>query len=95
MPSWRGIARVGKVDRLAVQDRSRPIRLVHAGDDLDQGGFARAVLAQQGMHFAGAQVELHIPAARARRQKLLLMLVSCKIGSLMRLCIRFSALRAC
>ena len=28
-----------------------------AGDDLDQGGFARAVFADEGVDFAGAEVE--------------------------------------
>ena len=42
----------GDIDRAA-------IRLVCAGDDLDERRFARAILAEQRMHFARPQIERH------------------------------------
>jgi hypothetical protein len=42
--------------------------LMRAGDDLDEGGLARAVFAQQGVHFTGLQVKRH-PLERAHRAK--------------------------
>ena len=35
------------------------VGLMRAGDDLDEGGFSRAVLAEQGVNLARAQVERH------------------------------------
>ena len=33
------------------------VRAMRAGDDFDQGGFARAVLTKEGMDFAGEKIE--------------------------------------
>ena len=51
--------RAPKVDLLPVDpDRAR-ILLEHTGDDLDERGLARAVLAQERVDLAGPQVEFH------------------------------------
>ncbi|MNE48609.1 hypothetical protein D3C80_1430830 [compost metagenome] len=46
--------------RFAPQAQFAGVRLVDAGDDFHQGGFARAVLAHQGQHGAGAYPQLHV-----------------------------------
>ena len=47
-------------DRLAGEQDLAAVGLVDAGDDLDQRGFAGAVLAKQRMDFAGTNLEVHI-----------------------------------
>ena len=44
------IARRAKLDDLAVDEQVAAVRLQHAGDQLPQGRFSRAVLADEGMH---------------------------------------------
>ena len=54
----RGL-RVGEADRLAAPARSSPgVGLVRAGQHLDQGGLAGAVLAEQAVHLAGAHLQV-------------------------------------
>ena len=55
-----GIVRAREADLLAVQAHGPGIRLVEAGDDLDQGRLAGAVLAEQRVHLTGAHVETDI-----------------------------------
>jgi hypothetical protein len=50
-------ARLGDLHRAAVDPDLAAVLLIDAGEDLHQRRFARAVLAHQRMHFAGAQVE--------------------------------------
>ena len=57
---------LGEGRRQSVQRPSRHrdlpgIRLVRPGDDFDERAFARTILAEQGMHLAGLQVEIHAP----------------------------------
>ena len=57
-----GVGRAGSLKAhgaLAADVDAAAIRLVRAGDDLDERGFARAVLPEQRMHLARAQVERH------------------------------------
>jgi hypothetical protein len=42
---------------LARHDQLAAVRLVGAGDDLDERGFSRAVFAEQGVDFARSQFE--------------------------------------
>ena len=51
-----GRAGVGDVDFLPLVEDPAGIPLVHARQDLHQGGFARPVLPHQGVHLAGAQI---------------------------------------
>ncbi len=54
-------ARGGRVERAVAlaRDLDRPgVGLVVAGEDLDEGGLARAVLAEQREHFAAGGVEV-------------------------------------
>ena len=44
---------------LALEDDLAAVRLMHAGQRLDERGLARAVLADEGVYLSGAQVELH------------------------------------
>ena len=46
------------------------VLFMHAGEHLDQGGFARAVFAHQGVNLAPAQGEIHV-VQRLRARKLL------------------------
>jgi hypothetical protein len=55
-----GLAGAGKPNRLPVEEEGARIGLVNTGDDLDQGGLAGAVLAQQSMDFAGEDLEMDI-----------------------------------
>ena len=54
-----GLARVGQAHHFTVQADLTPVRLVHPGDDFHQGRFPGPVFAQQRVHLARAQVELH------------------------------------
>ena len=57
-------------DLLAV-DRQRPaVRLVHPGEDLHQGGLARAVLAEQRVHLAAAQLHRPVDQRAHRAERL-------------------------
>ena len=44
---------------LALENDLAAVRLMHAGQRLDERGLARAVLADEGVYLSGAQVELH------------------------------------
>ena len=61
----RGDAQLDRGDRVgdghidAVPTDAALVRLVGAGHDLDQGGLAGAVLAEQAVHLAGANVQVH------------------------------------
>jgi len=58
---WKRLRREAAelVDRLTGQLDHAVVDLVHAGEDLDQGRLAGAVLAHQGVHFAAEQPEVH------------------------------------
>ena len=47
-----------ELDRFAAKANAAFARAVHAREHLDQGRFASAVLAEEDMHFAGAQLEI-------------------------------------
>jgi hypothetical protein len=49
------------VDILACDHQLATVRLVGAGDDLDERGFSRAVFAEQGVDFARKQLERNAP----------------------------------
>jgi hypothetical protein len=59
-PQRLGVARVMDVHRLVVEADGPGVRLIDPGDDLDEGGLAGAVLADQGVHLAGTHVEVHM-----------------------------------
>ena len=63
-----GVVRVREAHDLAVQADGAGVGLVDAGDDLDQRRLAGAVLAEQRMHLAGADVEAD-PVQRAHAGK--------------------------
>ena len=46
-------------DALTIDFNRAAVRLVRAGDDLDERGLARAVLAEQGMHLSYPQIKRH------------------------------------
>nr|WP_218188241.1 hypothetical protein [Desulfosarcina cetonica] len=48
-----------RVDPSSPDAHLAAVRGVDAGDDLDQGGFARAVVSQKGQHFTGEKAEVH------------------------------------
>jgi len=52
-----GLLRVADVDGPAVEEDLAGIRAVDAGHDLDEGGFTRAVLADEGMDFSAVEGE--------------------------------------
>ena len=54
-----GDDRVAHDHFLALEDDLATVRLMHAGQGLDERGLARAVLADEGMDLSGAQIELH------------------------------------
>ena len=54
-----GIARGVKRDLLTIQEYLACIGRVDAAQDIDQSGFAGAVLPQQDMNLAGIDVEIH------------------------------------
>ena len=47
-------------DRHAVEEDLARIRREQAGQNLDQGGLARSILAEEGVDFAGLQVEVDV-----------------------------------
>ena len=55
-----GIARRVEMDPLPIDGDRAFFRLVHAGQHVHQGAFARAVFAEQSMHLALAQIEIHV-----------------------------------
>ena len=55
-----GIARRVEMDPLPIDGDRAFFRFVHAGQHVHQGAFARAVFAEQGMHFALAQVKIRV-----------------------------------
>ena len=57
IPAFPGVF---QVDGFAVPQNGAAIPLQHAADDVDQGGFARAVGPGQRMHFARAHVERNV-----------------------------------
>ena len=70
MPERAGVGRAGDDRRLAV-DLDRPgVRLVHAREDLDERALARAVLADQRVDLARAEVERHVGQRLGRRERL-------------------------
>ena len=54
-----GAAGIHRRHDVAVDDELAAIRRLGAGDDLDEGGFPRAVLADEGVHFARTEIEGH------------------------------------
>jgi hypothetical protein len=57
-PALADLARRMAADIGAVEMDGAPVRLVDAGDDLHQGRFAGAIVADQGHHFAGIDLEI-------------------------------------
>ena len=55
--AWRVLV---KSTGLAVEDDLALVALVDPGQDLHEGGFARAVLAHQGVDLAGVDVEVDV-----------------------------------
>ncbi len=60
MPARDRLARIAEPDRPAIEPHLPRIRLVHAGQDLDQRGLAGAVLAQQRVDLATPDGEVHM-----------------------------------
>ena len=54
-----GILRVGGADFLALKLNLAGVHLVDASQAFDEGGLARTIFAQQRMHFAAAEGEIH------------------------------------
>ena len=52
-----GAAGIHRRHDVAVDDELAAIRRLGAGDDLDEGGFPRAVLTDEGVHFARTEIE--------------------------------------
>ena len=52
-----GLARGRKAPRVSVHDNRAAVGLMKSSHDLDQRGFSRAILAEQGVDFAAADVE--------------------------------------
>ena len=59
MPSLCAVAGVRCATRFAVDFDRAAIRLMRAGDDFDERGFARAIFAEQRVDFARLQIERH------------------------------------
>jgi len=57
-------------DALVGEDKLAGIGLVCAGEDLDQGGLARAVLADEGMDLTGVDFEVHVVQGKHARKPL-------------------------
>ena len=55
-----GLGRRGEIDLLAGKLNAARVAAVHAGQDLEQRGFARAVLADQGVDFAGRDTQFGV-----------------------------------
>jgi hypothetical protein len=53
-----GLARIGEADQFAIQPDFALVGMLDAEQDLHQGGFAGAVLADHGMHLAGIDREV-------------------------------------
>ena len=53
------LARMGKPDRIAVEDNFTRIGDVIAGEHADQGRFAGTVLADEGMNFTRSEIDAH------------------------------------
>jgi hypothetical protein len=51
------VARAGERHRLAIDEQLASRRAVHARQDLDQGGLARAIVAEKAMYFAGEELQ--------------------------------------
>ncbi len=60
--AWRARGvRIGRRERLAVDQQMRPASGAQGpGKNLDEGRFAGAVLAEEGVDLAGARREMHI-----------------------------------
>ncbi len=63
-----GFVRRGEADGRACDPHLPGIRRDHAGDDLDQRGFAGAVFAEQGVDLAGADIEADLLQHRHRAE---------------------------
>ena len=59
-PELRRVLRPVDVDRLAVEHDLAAVRRVDAGDALDQGRLAGAVVADEGHHLAGPDLEVDL-----------------------------------
>jgi hypothetical protein len=56
-PGLAGSGRVGQAELLAVQEQPARVRLVHAGQNLDQGGLASTVLTDQSVRLTREQLD--------------------------------------
>jgi len=48
-----------QIYQLAAKPDAARARTMHAGEHLDQGGFAGAIFAEQHVRFPGSQLEIH------------------------------------
>jgi len=65
-----GRDRVGDRHRLALPHQFASVGLVGAREDLDEGGFARAVLPEHAMHLARSHLEIDAPEGGNAREGL-------------------------
>ena len=70
MPSERAWSTDLKTTCFAVQQDPPGVGLVEAAQDLEQGGLARAVVAEQAEHLAAAQMQVHVGESRHRAEPL-------------------------
>ena len=63
-------AGIGQRDRLAAERHGAGARLMHAGQDLDERRFARAVVADERDDLAGMNVEIDVGQRRDRAEML-------------------------
>jgi hypothetical protein len=59
-PHTNGFGRGPEIDSFPIDADYTPIRTVHPGQDVHEGGFARAVLTQQGVHLAAFEFERYL-----------------------------------
>ena len=59
MPARMAACGLAKATGSPRHSTSPRVRLVHPGEHLDQGGLAGAVLPEQAVHLAGADLQLH------------------------------------
>src|SRR6516164_2703234 len=69
-PNGMSIARTGEAHRPALEHDLAPARLEQAGEDLHQGGFAGAVVADDAEHFAAGEMEIDVVERRDRAEEL-------------------------
>jgi len=58
--SISGLSRIMKFNLFAANSDDASIGTMDTSQDFDQGAFARAVFANESVHFAGVQVEVYV-----------------------------------